>query len=119
MGRFIAHSPGCRQSTILEPIAAWQLLPGSGQFVPWDILLKDTTSGSRRGHVSSDATEGRAAESGSSGDDYSCGIERSHSCRTGGRLVDERRERKGPGPPARRRDDRDQTRSDVTGRDGP
>ncbi len=30
-----------------------------------------------------------------------------------------RGEQKGPGPPARGRDGRDQTRSDVTGRDGP
>ena len=29
-GRFINHSPGWRQGTILAPVAAWQLLPGSG-----------------------------------------------------------------------------------------
>ncbi len=26
---FIARSPGCRQGTILAPVAAWRLLPGS------------------------------------------------------------------------------------------
>jgi hypothetical protein len=72
--------------------------------------------------VSSDATEGRAAESGSSGGGDSCLIERSHSGSAGERLVDkrlQRGERKGPGPPARRRDGRDRTCSDVTGCDGP
>jgi hypothetical protein len=72
--------------------------------------------------VSSDATEGGAAESGSSGGGGSCRTERLHSCRAGEPFVDERLqrgERKGARPPARRRDFRDQTRSDVTGRDGP
>ena len=30
IGRFINQSPGCRQGTILAPVAAWQPLPGSG-----------------------------------------------------------------------------------------
>jgi hypothetical protein len=38
IGRFTAQSPGCRQGTILAPMAVWQLLPGSRPFVPWDIL---------------------------------------------------------------------------------
>ncbi len=32
-GEFIAQSPGCRQGTILAPVAAWQLLLGSGAFL--------------------------------------------------------------------------------------
>jgi hypothetical protein len=30
IGRFINQSPGCRQGTILAPVAAWQLLPSRG-----------------------------------------------------------------------------------------
>jgi hypothetical protein len=30
IGRLINQSPGCRQGTILAPVAAWQPLPGSG-----------------------------------------------------------------------------------------
>jgi hypothetical protein len=32
IGRFTAQSPCCRQGMILAPMAAWQLLPGSGRF---------------------------------------------------------------------------------------
>jgi hypothetical protein len=43
IGRFINQSPGCRQGTILAPVAAWNC-PAAGPFRPWDIL---ETSGSR------------------------------------------------------------------------
>jgi hypothetical protein len=33
IGEFIAQSPGCLQGTSLAPVAAWQLLPGSGAFL--------------------------------------------------------------------------------------
>ena len=37
--RIYYPSPGCRQGTILAPIAAWRRLPGSGGTWPLDILL--------------------------------------------------------------------------------
>ncbi len=79
---------------ILAPLAAWQLLPGSGHFVPWEILdRRRDFRGSRRDHVRSDATEGRAAESGSSGGGGSYSTELSHSGRAGELFVDERLQR--------------------------
>ncbi len=47
IGMFIAQSPGCRQGTNLAQMAAWQLLPCSGQFVPWDILDRRRDARSR------------------------------------------------------------------------
>jgi hypothetical protein len=95
--------------------------PAAGILCLGTFWIEDAISGSLRDHVSSNANEGRAVESCSSGSGGSCRTERSHSGRAGEPFVDERLqrgERKGPGPQARRRDGRDQTRSDVTGRDG-
>ena len=37
--RIYYPSPGCRQGTILAPVAAWRRLPGSGGTWPLDILV--------------------------------------------------------------------------------
>jgi hypothetical protein len=61
--------------------------PAAGILCIGTFWIEDATSGSRRDHVSSDATECRAVESGSSGGGGSCCTERSHSDRTGESFV--------------------------------
>jgi hypothetical protein len=94
---------GCRQGTILAPLSAWRgnYSPAAGSICLGTFWIEDATSGSRRGHLSSDATEGGAAESGSSGRGELCSTERSRSSRAGERFVGERLlrgERKRPWP---------------------
>jgi hypothetical protein len=126
IGWFTAQSPGCRQGTILAPMEAWQLLPCSGHFVPWETLDRRhdlrVAARSREQRRDQRRSSGDSPESGSSGGGGSCRTERSHSGRAGEPFVDERLqrgERKGPLQPAWRGDCRFQTSSDVTGRDGP
>ena len=73
-GRFINHSPGCRQGTILAPVAAWHFCPAAGPFRPWDILERRRDLGVARGFVTSDATASESADIDS--------VERGDSCRT-------------------------------------
>ena len=49
IGRFINQSPGCRQGTILAPVAAWHPCPAAGPFRPWDILERRRDLGVARG----------------------------------------------------------------------
>ncbi len=57
--------------------------PAAGILCLGTFWIEDATSGSRRDHVSSYATEGRAAESCSNGGGDSCSTERSHRDRVG------------------------------------
>ena len=56
IGRFINQSPGCRQGTILAPVAAWQPLPGSGAVSALGHFGTKTRPRGRARHVTSDAT---------------------------------------------------------------
>jgi hypothetical protein len=65
IGRFVYQSPGCRQGTILAPVAAWrQLLPSSGT-----VSAEDAATWLRHVFVTSDATDSDAAGIDSSGRD--------------------------------------------------
>ncbi len=58
---FIARSPGCRQGTILAPVAAWRILPGSKKGrIGLGILDRRRDLRVASGHVCSDANEGVA-----------------------------------------------------------
>ena len=50
-GGFINRSPGCRQGTILAPVAAWLRLPGSCGLCSWPLNISDrSATKGRRGH---------------------------------------------------------------------
>jgi hypothetical protein len=87
---FIAQSPGCSQSTFLEALVAWQLLPCRRPFWPCDIL-GTTTRPQGRGKVTCAAMRPRAG----SGERLKrtwrhCRTEQSHSGRAGEPFVSER-----------------------------
>ena len=63
IGRFTNQSPGCRQGTILAPVAAWQPLPGSGAVSALGHFGTKTRPRGRARHVTSDATDSDAAVS--------------------------------------------------------
>jgi hypothetical protein len=75
--RFINQTPGCRQGTILAPVAAWQPLPGSGAVSALGHFgTKTRPRGSAR-HVTSDATDSDAAGIDSGKRNDTCRAERS------------------------------------------
>jgi hypothetical protein len=61
IGAFINRSSGCRQGTILAPVAAWQPLPGSGAVLALRHFGTKTRSRGRAKRVTSDATDSDAA----------------------------------------------------------
>jgi hypothetical protein len=73
IGRFINQSPGCRQGTILAPVAAWQPLPGSWAVSALGHFESKTRPRGLARHVTNDATDSDAAGIDSS--------ERSDACR--------------------------------------
>jgi hypothetical protein len=77
IGRFISQSPGCRQGTILAPVAAWQPLPGSGAVSALGHFGTKARPRGRARHVTSDATDSDAAGIDSSERSDACRAERS------------------------------------------
>jgi hypothetical protein len=61
IGRFIEQSPGCRQGTILAPVAAWLRLPGSGAVSTLGHFGTKTRPQGRARHVTSDASDSDAS----------------------------------------------------------
>ena len=124
MEEFNAHSPGCRQGTILAQVTPASGLCGRGTF--W---FDDATSVSRQNHVGSDAAE-LGPRRATLADVTTRDAQSEHNF---GRTKRAYRELATPawravealaaaGPATRRRDGRDPTRSDVTvvtGRDLP
>ena len=82
-------------------------------FGPEDFWIDDAISGSLRGFIGS-----KAAEAGQRRADEASRAQQSDRPPIAKRAIRERHgKRYGPGPPGRRRDGRDPTGSDVTGRD--